>query len=659
MFVPTEMSEVDIFVLEEDGQAVAETVARLGVMHLLDANTLGRWAQNVGTEWTGRVTAYGGQARRIRELLSQLGIEENLPTCDEQYDPVQDLPVLEQQLQEIEARVHTIREEEATLRQQRQQLDLTARSTEMLAPLRVGVSELSQFEHLHMVVGTIPGENLARLETSLFRIPFTIIPVHRFDGRVLIFAFCAHEHADILDRALQSAFLSPLTIPKDFRGTAQEVLVQVRNRIEETDKKLADFEERKRRMVDEVSPTLQSMLARVLGDQAVAEAMSMFGHRGRVYLMAGWVPKDEVPRLRAAVTEVTNDRVTFEENSPYLPGSSHNIPTLLRQAKLLRSTQKLVTTYGVPAYREIDPTLILAATFVLMFGVMFGDLGHGLSLVALGLLLASKVIPQLEQMASYGSVVIACGLSSAVFGLLFGSVFGREDVLKAIWLRPLDDMLSLLGTAVVFGVFVLNVGFVLHLLTAARQGQMKRAVVHKNGLVGMLLYWSILGCVASALLGHGIPGWLVGIALILTLMLFLSEPLTRLLMGERPLFQGSVLEGAIQAFFELFEALIGYLSNSLSYVRLGAFAVAHAGLSQVVLLLANMLGTEGPAALARIAVLVFGNILVIGFEGLIVGIQTLRLEYYEFFGKFFTGNGTPFAPLTLPHTGCDTSSGSR
>ncbi len=659
MFVPTEMSEVDIFVLEEDGQAVAETVARLGVMHLLDANTLGRWAQNVGTEWSGRVSAYGGQARRIREILSQLGVEENLPTCDTPYDPVHDLSVLEQQLQDIETRAQTLREEESTLRQEREQLELAARSAEMLAPLRISISELSQFEHLHMVLGTMPAENLARLETSLFRIPYTIIPVHRFDGRVLIFAFCALEHADILERALQSAFLSRLVVPKDFVGTGQEVLTQVRDRIETTDKKIADVDARKKQLVSEVGPTLQMMLARALGDQAVAEAMSMFGHRGRVYLMAGWVPKDQVPLLRAAVAEATNDRVTFEENSPYLPGSSHKIPTLLRQAKLLRPMQSLVTTYGVPGYREIDPTPFLAATFVLMFGIMFGDLGHGLSLAALGLLLASRVIPRLERMASYGTVMIVCGLSSALFGLLFGSIFGREDLISAIWLRPLDDMLSLLGTTIVFGVLILNIGFLLHLATAVRKGEFRRAIVHKNGLVGMLLYWSILGCVGSALLGHGVPGWLVGIALLLTVMLFFSEPLTRALMGVRPVFEGNALEGAVQAFFELFEALIGFLSNSMSYVRLGAFAVAHAGLSQVVILLADMLGTEGPAALARIAVLVFGNLLVIGFEGLIVGIQTLRLEYYEFFGKFFSGDGIPFVPLTLPQTECEPSSGSR
>jgi len=650
MFVPAEMSEVDIFVLEEDGQVVAETVARLGVMHLLDVNTLGRWAQNVGTEWTGRVSTYDTQARRIREVLSLLEIEENLPCCSDRLDPVRDLPVLERQLQNIEARVHTTREEESTLRRQREQLDLTVRSMEMLAPLSIGISELAHFEHLHMVPGTIPSENLARLETSLFRIPYTIVPVHRYDGRVLIFAFCAHEHADILERALQSAFLARLSVPQEFTGTAQDALVQVRKQIVEIDEKLARIETRKKQLVAEVGPQLQLMLARALGDQAIASAMSHFGHRGRVYLMAGWVPKDQVSRLRAAVSEATNDRVTFEENSPYTPGSSQKIPTLLRNGRLLRPMQQLVATYGTPGYREIDPTAVLTATFVVMFGVMFGDLGHGLTLAALGILLACKIIPRLERAAGIGTAIIACGLSSALFGLLFGSVFGREDLIAPIWLRPLDDMLSLLGISVVFGVLVLNLGFVLHLATAARQGQIRRAVFDKNGVVGLLLYWSILGMVISALLGSGTPGWLVGAALLLAMTLLFAEPLTHLLTGRRPIFQGNALEAAVQAFFELFEALISYLSNTLSYVRLGAFAVAHAGLSSVVLLLADMAGQGAGGSLVQIVVLVLGNALVIGFEGLIVAIQTLRLEYYELFGKFFSGDGVPFKPLTLPGT---------
>jgi V/A-type H+-transporting ATPase subunit I len=287
-----------------------------------------------------------------------------------------------------------------------------------------------------------------------------------------------------------------------------------------------------------------------------------------------------------------------------------------------------------------------------MFGIMFGDLGHGLVLAAIGLLLASRLVPQLSKQAGIGLILIACGLSSSVFGLLYGSFFGMEGVIPHLWLKPMHDILTLLMASVVLGVVILNIGFGCRLFAAARQGHFVEAIFDKNGLVGLLLYWGLVAIVLLIATGGAIPEWLFVEVMLCVFALFFSEPLTRLLEGKRPLVQGSALELGVQAFFELFEALISYISNTLSYVRLGAFAVAHAGLSTVVFLLADMIGSGSSGSVGRAAVIVFGNIFVIGFEGLIVAIQTLRLEYYEFFGKFFKGDGIPFRPLSLPSVEC-------
>jgi V/A-type H+/Na+-transporting ATPase subunit I len=331
------------------------------------------------------------------------------------------------------------------------------------------------------------------------------------------------------------------------------------------------------------------------------------------------------------------------------PDERTKVPTLLRNSSLFRPMEALVTTYGTPGYREIDPTAILGITFVVMFGSMFGDLGHGLVLALVGALLAYSAIPKLGGQTAMGQILIACGISSAVFGLLYGSLFGMEGVIPALWLHPMRDILTLLGASLAFGVVVLNIGFACRLATAMRSGRIREAIFDKNGVVGMLLYWSLLGVVAFVVWGGGVPGWLVLIIVTLVVALFLAEPLTHLITGHGPIVDGSVPELAVQAFFELFEALISYASNTLSYVRLGAFAVAHVGLSMVVFLLADMLG----GGIAAILVIILGNIVVIGFEGLIVGIQTLRLEYYELFGKFFKGEGIPFKPLTLPAMECE------
>jgi len=652
MFVPAAMSEVDIFVFEDDIEKVAEAVASRGVIHLLDVNSLGKWAKDIATEWTSSVNAYANQERRIVELLRWLGIEESHRVCEGRLDPAHDHVVIEKELQEIERNTRRLRDRESALNRKIEHLELVSKSMENLAPLSLSISDLRQLKHLHMVAGTMPSENLRRLEASLFRIPYTIIPLHRYDGRVLVFAFCAKEHVPILDRALESAFLDPLALPEEYGGTAQEGLEQVRRDTEKAQAELAALQKERQQLADELGPRLLVALPRIRRDRIIADAMTHFGHRQHVYLIAGWVPKDKVAMLRAAVEEAAEGRVTFEENSPYMPGTRVQVPTLLRNARLLRPMESIVGTYGIPGYREIDPTPLVSITFVLMFGIMFGDLGHGLVVAALGALLAFRLVPKLAKQAGIGTILLACGISSSIFGMLYGSFFGLEDVIPHIWLSPMHDIPTLLGASVAFGAVILNIGFFCHLVTAVREKTFVKALFDKNGVAGLLLYWGLGGAVISIATGHSLPGWLFGGIMLPVLALFFAEPLTNLVKGKRPLMPGNLLEALVQAFFELFEALISYVSNTLSYVRLGAFAVAHAGLSTAIFLIADMVAPVGSGGVVRLIVIGLGTMLVIGFEGLIVAIQTLRLEYYELFGKFFKGDGVPFRPLTLPSMEC-------
>jgi len=654
MFTPAEMAEVDIFCFENDAEAVAQTVAGLGTLHLLDVNALGNWSEGIGTAWSGRVSVYGGQERRLLEMLRRLGLEEGAVSCEGSLDPEHDMQKVEAIIGQVDEQAGEILERQIDLQSRLENLELVAKSMETLSPLSISLGDLRQLGQLHMVAGTMPADNVQRLNESLFRIPYRVIPVHRYSTRVLVFGFCALEHAPILDRALESAFLQRLEIPTSLsmNGTPRQVLEEANSQTESLRSELAAVEAERLALAAEAGPRLQRTLTRVQRDAAVADAMAHFGHRGRVYLMAGWVPKDQVQPLREAVERAAGGRVTIEENPADTP-AHHRVPTLLRNAKFFRPMEMLVSTYGLPAYNEIDPTPLVAITFVLMFGVMFGDLGHGLVVALAGVLLAVGSKPSSSgSMSGAGRILAACGVSSALFGLLYGSVFGVEDLIPHLWLQPMDDIWRLLGASVALGVLILNVGFACRIASAARSGRLKEAIFDKNGLVGLLLYWSLLGVVLTTALGGGAPAWLLEVVALLVLAIFAAEPLTRWLTGQRPLLQGRMAEEIVQAFFELFEALIGYISNTLSYVRLGAFAVAHAGLSMVVFLLADMVAPAGTGSIARLGIIVMGNIVVIGFEGLIVAIQTLRLEYYELFGKFFVGNGIPFKPLTLPKMEC-------
>jgi V/A-type H+-transporting ATPase subunit I len=276
---------------------------------------------------------------------------------------------------------------------------------------------------------------------------------------------------------------------------------------------------------------------------------------------------------------------------------------------------------------------------------MFGDVGQGLVLAVLGWLLANRKIKALNSLAGLGGLIAICGLSATVFGFLYGSIFGFEDILHPLWMQPLHNIMTLLILAIGAGIVLLIAGFIIGMFNS-----WGRFLFDRNGLAGFILYLSLITVVAQVFTKQTyIPMPILLVLIIISgVAVTLSEVLKRLVEGHRPLVVEGIGTYAVQAFFELFETLISFLSNSLSYVRVGAFAVAHAGLSSVIFILAELASKNHGVGYWMVVVL--GNIFIIGFEGLIVGIQTMRLEYYEFFSKFFRGGGARYEPLQLRPT---------
>ena len=251
------------------------------------------------------------------------------------------------------------------------------------------------------------------------------------------------------------------------------------------------------------------------------------------------------------------------------------------------------------------------------------------------------------------AIIGTAGIFSTFFGLMFGSVFGFEDVIPALWLHPVSAMadvpfLGKLNTvfvvAIVFGMFLILLTMIFHIINAVRQKDVENIWFDQNAVAGLIFYGSLVTVILLFMTGHKLPAGIVlgimfGIPLII---IMLKEPLTRLVKKESPMIEGRRKEYCIllQSFFELFEVMLSYLSNTLSFVRIGAFAVSHAAMMEVVLMLA---GAE--AGSPNWLVVIGGNIFVTAMEGLIVGIQVLRLEYYEMFSRFYQRKRKTFPPL--------------
>jgi len=644
------MHKVELVIPERDVVPVTEAIAASGVFHMVKhqyANVEDVTYQT--SDWHGWATTYATLEHRILVVMEALGVDEGSPPVAPPHligpDVAQrDVEHLEQ---EMRGPVSELEDERHRLSELKHYI---SRLTP-IADLDIQLDALKNTRYTFVLPGTMPTANIERLKTSLEPIPFVLVELHRGEHLSSVVLFGLRRDSEILNRAARSAYLNALTPPEMYRGTPAQAIKALKAGIERTIKHVAEFETEIKHLREMRIEHLHHLLWRVRASRTLAETIAQYGHFRYTYVVEGWVPKALVPILENKITEVS-DQVLIEVHPPRHEDAGM-IPVALDNPSIFRGFQSLVTTYGQPSYDELDPTPAVALTFPLVFGIMFGDVGHGLLVALFGLLLARKKLSALRSLASLGPVLVACGLAAAIFGVLYGSIFGFEDILTPLWMKPVESVMEILLVTVGIGVAILCVGMIFNIFNAAIAHEWGSMIFSPNGIVGLLFYVSLLGTAATTVVSSApiSPGIFLIAAAASGAAVTFSEPLARLVDKEQPAIEGSVSAYVAKAGFELFETLLSMLSNTLSYVRMGAFAVAHGALSMVIFILAELVNpTRG---LGYWATVVFGNLFIIGFEGMIVSIQTLRLEYYEFFSKFFSGSGMRHRPLTLIPRGED------
>ena len=305
--------------------------------------------------------------------------------------------------------------------------------------------------------------------------------------------------------------------------------------------------------------------------------------------------------------------------------------------------------YGLPNYSEFDPTTFIAITYTILFGIMFGDVGHGLMVMLFGIFMKTKKNP-------LGSILIPCGISGALFGLVYGSVFGFEEALNPMYKalfgmseKPISVMQpattnTIIYLAVGIGIFLVSLAIILNIIVSFKMKDKENAVFGNNGLAGLVFYVSVVAALISQMmLGIKLtnPIYILFLIAVPLLLIFLKEPLGKLIEGKKEWQPESWGGYCVQNFFELFEVLLSYVTNTMSFLRVGAFVLVHAGMMEVVFTLANMSSGVG-----YVLIVIIGNIFVMALEALLVCIQVLRLEFYEMFGRFYKGDGRAYKPVT-------------
>ncbi|MEE0421652.1 MAG: V-type ATPase 116kDa subunit family protein [Lachnospiraceae bacterium] len=552
-------------------------------------------------------------------------------------------------LKNLDSRMEAIRKRRSELEAHREELYTSLHNIEPFLDFDYDIHSVLRFKYIRYRFGKIAKDYYEKLEKYVYENLDTVFfKCHSDDQYIWGVYFAPAGQTTKLDAVYSSLHFERVYLPDEYDGTPKEAYDKLNAVISDYTAKIAECQKEILTILSDEKAVILSArekLASLSTNFDVRKLAACTKEKPKVfYILCGWMSEADARAFEQDISNDSNLYCIIEDDHNNLLNPP---PTKLKNPRLIRPFEMFVRMYGLPSYNELDPTPFVALTYAFIFGAMFGDVGQGLCLVLGGALLYKF------KKLDLAAIISCAGVFSAIFGFLFGSFFGFEDVLPALWLRPTESMTTLpfigkLNTvfvvAIAFGMFLILMTMIFHIINAVKAKDAENTWFDTNGLAGFVFYTAVVAVVALFMTGHALPaGIVLAIMFLLPLLLIaLKEPLTRLVEHKAELLPGGKGMFIVQTVFEMFEVLLSYFSNTLSFVRIGAFAVSHAAMMQVVLMLAGAENGGSP----NWFVIILGNIFVCGMEGLIVGIQVLRLEYYEMFSRFYKGGGREFKSFT-------------
>lgn len=533
------------------------------------------------------------------------------------------------------------------------------------ANLKVPYSDLESLSFLTLRIGKIDPEKIDDLRARLGSRGI-IVKLGDDDSRIL--AASSKKARFALDGELKETGFTELQVPKDFKGIPDEVLLTLERNKTEAAAALEEIQTERRNFAETHKDELYRLLQIYSIGSQIYSVENSLESTEFVYRITGWIPAFLIRKVMKDLDELTQSRAGIREflptEVPSVISGQEKVPVQVKHGKIVSNFERMIFSYGSPLYGTIDPTPFVALFFTVLFGIMFGDAGQGLCFLIIGILCCLKKI-KISGWEKFGGIFCCIGISSTIMGLLTGEFFANETLLRpfALWvtglfgtphapilhMMPSSDPASITRMFAFFG-FTISIGFIINscglIINIINQFSLRRigkALFGKTGISGAVFFWYvIIFAVRVALFKHAPAAYdwvIISVSLFLTAC---SEIFQRLVDGERPILENGLFSAVIGAVVEIIEVISSYLSNTVSFVRVGAFALAHAVLGYII----NTFVELAPGA-GGIAVAILGNAIVVVLEGMIVAIQVVRLQYYEFFSKFFSETGREFKPFSF------------
>jgi V/A-type H+-transporting ATPase subunit I len=667
MMFTTRMKYLTAVVLDRDVEKVTKELLSNGVLHFVHITEVSTGLKNKVGNVVPEVslTRLAEIKKRIESFLGMIGVmPEKEKTLDISRLQAVDLEQTEKQIDGLSERVGSIRDRQKNIQQEILKLEDIRRQIELFGDIRSSMKARSHFTFLNVQTGLVPTAKFEEFNKELATLPSVALNFHsgREQSSVLLITM---KRDDARVNALLTKYSwEDAELDQELTGVKEDVALDLDGKLKTYTREQRELQEESLTVIREQCGMLEELWANLRMNELYYKIQSYFSKTSRTMIFSGWLPASKTAGLGKDILSATGGRCYLEWSDPEKLEKAEktkiSVPVQLKNPKFLSPFQMLVKNYAIPEYGTVDPTPFVAVAYLIMFGLMFGDAGHGLVLLLLGLGGMFFYRKNRGDWFNLAKLVTYCGGMAIVTGVAFGSYFGMR------WISPLwfdyhalvlghvpdtgliRDIYGVLLLTLYFGIVVIVVGLLLNWINLVRHKRWLKLLLDKTGLLGAWAYGGGIYLGYYYMTRNAFPGdnTLLFLAIIPMLLFLLKPPLTyfaRPKESRHPFTVMTFVDFFMEWIVELLEAFGGYLANTLSFMRVAGLGIAHASLMIAFFDIAKMTGSP----VFSLIIIVAGNMLVIALEGLSAGIQSLRLNYYEFFSKYFSGTGEAYAPVSL------------
>ncbi len=674
MIFTTKMKQLVAVVLDHDVEKVTEELLRQGIIHFVSITEFFDEQKSKIDSVTPQISQghFSETIRRIESFLQLSGSLQDFNTLDLKGRNPVNLEETDRILNDIGSELQVIQDRQNIIQKEIMKLENISRQVTMFGDINIGIIAPAKHSFITIQAGTIQTSMLDAFTSDINVIPSVKLNLKEEDERTSIVLITMKRDNVPVNKILDNYGWVDIELSEEIGGPGEDALKDLGSKRtilhNEQEKLNADIHE----IIEKKREMLENMRVNLKINELFYKIQSYFGTTSRTKLFSGWLPASNQKTLEKAIGNITSGQCYLEWNDPVklknLGYKNVNVPVQLKNPRFLSPFQMLVQNFSIPEYGTIDPTLFLAIAYLIMYGLMFCDLGHGAVLVLVGSIGSIIFKDTKESYYNISKLIIWCGASAIITGALFGAYFGTE------WLKPLwfdypgiisghiiekgfvKDINGILSMTIYFGIFIVSFGLILNWINKIAQRNWLGLILDKGGLLGGWIYGAGV-YTAIYYIHHGytaLPStnklfWLLGLPSIILLL----NPLMKFLPLRK---KDTNLKFTIFTPFELcltwavelLDIFSGFLSNTLSFMRIAGYGIAHISLMAVIFDFARTVGDDNSSyTVWSYIILIIGNLLVISLEGLLAGVQSLRLNYYEFFTKFFSGRGKAYSPISL------------